>query len=76
MINRDFWNADDPKFDAWFDEERNNLSKADHKEFVEMFKTNSPDFCSQCLNKNIDIEDTSEYKEFVDDQLVEEYESL
>ena len=76
MINRDFWNGDDPKFDAWFDERRNNLSEFDHKEFLQMFKDQQPDFCEECLECYNPIEDTEWYKEFVDDMLVEEYEDL
>lgn len=74
MIERDFWNGDDPKYDAWYDYRINNLSDADHKEFLEMFKDMFPDFCED--KDDVTIKDSEWYIEFVDDMLVEEYESL
>ena len=74
MIERDFWNGDDPKFDAWFDERRNNLSEFDHKEFLQVFKEMNPDYCED--KDDVTIKDSEWYIEFVDDMLIEEYESL
>jgi hypothetical protein len=74
MIEWDYWNGDDPKYDAWYDERINNLSDADHEEFLQMFKEMNPDFCED--KGDITIQDTEWYKEFVDDMLIEEYESL
>ena len=74
MIERDFWNGDDPRFEAWFDEAINNITDADHEEFLYMFKEANREFCKG--KDDATIQDTDSYKEFVDDQLVEEYESL
>ena len=36
MIERDFWNGDDEKWDAFCDEALNNLTDKDHKEFLKI----------------------------------------
>tara|TARA_B110000503_G_scaffold85766_2_gene130600 strand:+ start:215 stop:520 length:306 start_codon:yes stop_codon:yes gene_type:complete len=65
--------GDDPRFDAWLDEAINNITDADHKNFLYMFRNCMPHFTE---NKDDEtIKDTDWYREFVDDQLVEEYES-
>tara|TARA_R110002153_G_scaffold258146_1_gene417497 strand:- start:17 stop:256 length:240 start_codon:yes stop_codon:yes gene_type:complete len=76
IIQRDFWNGDDPKWDYWYDNAINNMTRDDHEEILFRFKQFDPEFCERCTLLKVDIKDTNDYREFLDDQLAIEYESL
>jgi hypothetical protein len=73
-IKRDFWNGDDPRWDAFCEEALNNLTDKDHKEFLQIFKKMNPDFCED--KDDVTIQDTGWYQDHVVDMILEWYEDL
>jgi len=76
IIQRDFWNGDDPKWDYWYDNAINNMTCKDHEEILFKFKRFYPEFYERCILEGVYIQDTDDYREFLDNQLAIEYESL